>query len=133
MKKYFFIILYIFGILVSCTSVITDSYRSQLIGTWKSTQLIQTPSGNDNIVFTAVYSLDNSFSLTTFDPIKGTTTIQNFNYQAGYYPPKPAIVLYDIATGNVTGLPIFYNFSEDFSVLTTSTNANMSLSRKWTK
>lgn len=75
------------------------------------------------------------FDITIAHPVNGTST-ETFFYEVGYYEPKYAIVLYDgsdpsIPNPPIIGPPIFFRFENSFNNLVTSSNANMSLPRKW--
>jgi len=119
-------------IMISACNIIPRGYSENLIGTWNSTENINTPTGNATITYTSLFTSDKKISITINHPVNGQST-QNFLYEVGYFPPKPSFIYLDLVTKKVLNTPNYFYFSNNFTILVTSTNANMFLSRIWKK
>ena len=124
-------------IVLSC-SVLPEGYEENLKNvTWINKEKIGTPTGEADVISKSTFSEDGIYNIEIDHPID--ETIRNtFFYETGYYVSKFAIVLYEYsdnvgANPPVIGTPIYYRFEDDFKILVTSTNENMTFAQKWNK
>ena len=106
-------------------------------GIWINTEKINTPTGEADVISKSTFSEDGVYKLNIVYP-DGIISDSTFFYEIGYYISKYAIVLYEYsdnvgANPPVIGTPIYYRFEDDFEILVTSTNANMTFAQKWNK
>ena len=124
-------------IILSCT-ILPEGYEENLTsGTWINQEDINTPTGIDTIDSKSTFSTNGIYKIEIDHPTAGTS-INTFFYEVGYYVSKYAIVLYEYddnigSNPPVVGTPIYYHFEDDFKILITSTNANMTFSQQWHK
>lgn len=123
--------LYLLIFFTAC-NILPNNYSEQIIGKWTSLEKINTPTGEATITYTATFTKDQQYTVNIIHPITGQIT-RNFIYKIGYYPPHPAFIFLDLVTKEPLSVPNFFYFSNNFTILVTSTNANMLLSRIWKK
>lgn len=124
-------------IVLSC-SILPEGYKENLTsGTWINIEKIEIPTGIAIITSKSTFSTDGIYDIEVDNPAAGVLT-QKFFYEVGYYVSKYAIVLYEYSDNigtnpPVIGTPIYYRFEDNFSILVTSTNANMTFAQEWHK